>query len=61
MKARLSATEAYLDGLNRHASELLPLHNMADVHKLLVDDFLAPLLLELLYYIYRVRREITNI
>ena len=25
---------------------------MADVHKLLVDDFLAPLLLELLYYIY---------
>ena len=57
MKARLSATEieAYLDGfVNRHASELLPLHNMADVHKLvLVDDFLAPLGLE--------RREITNL
>ena len=50
MKARLSAPaiEAYMDGFNRHAAELLPLHNMADVHKLLVDDFLAPLLLELL-------------
>ena len=50
VKARLSATEieAYLDGWNRHSAEKLPLHNMADVHKLLVDDFLAPLLLELL-------------
>ena len=49
MKARLSAPaiEAYMDGFNRHAAELLPLHNMADVHKLLVDDFLAPLGLEL--------------
>ena len=49
INSRLSAPaiEAFLDGLNRHSAELLPLHKMADVHKLLVDDFLAPLGLKL--------------
>jgi hypothetical protein len=49
LKARLSATEvdAYLHGLNRQSAEELPLRKMADVHKILVDNFLAPLGLEL--------------